>query len=80
MSNLIIYNTVFCSVFNVPDTELGDQFSAENIDNWDSITQLSLVSSIEDEFDIMFDPEDILNFKSYLIGMQIIEKYGIKLQ
>jgi acyl carrier protein len=79
MSNLIIYNTVFSGVFNVLDTELGDQFSAENIDNWDSITQLSLVSSIEDAFDIMLDPEDILNFKSYSIGIQIIDKYGVKL-
>ncbi|WP_395632352.1 acyl carrier protein [Flavobacterium sp.] len=71
------YNSVFVSVFNVEESVLGNDFSAENIDNWDSITQLSLVTAIEDEFDIMFDPEDILNFKSYSVGKTIVAKYGV---
>jgi acyl carrier protein len=79
MSNLERYNTVFTSVFNVEQGALNNNFSSETVDNWDSITQLSLVTEIEDEFDIMLDTEDILEFKSYEIGKKIVSKYDIQL-
>ena len=79
MTNLERYNTVFTSVFNVEQGTLNADFSSETVDNWDSITQLSLVTEIEDEFDIMLDTEDILEFKSYEIGKKIVSKYDIEL-
>jgi acyl carrier protein len=79
MTNLERYNTVFTSVFNVELGTLNAEFSSETVDNWDSITQLSLVTEIEDEFDIMLDTEDILEFKSYEIGKKIVSKYDIEL-
>ncbi len=79
MSNLERYNTVFTTVFNVELDALNNDFSSEAVDNWDSITQLSLVTDIEDEFDIMLDTEDILEFKSYEIGKKIVAKYNIEL-
>lgn len=78
MSVLANYNSVFCSVFNIEESVLSDDFSSTSVDNWDSITQLSLVTAMEDSFDIMLDPEDILNFKSYAIGKEIVAKYGVK--
>jgi acyl carrier protein len=77
MSTIEKYNSVFASVFNVSETILNDDFSSTSVDNWDSITQLSLVTAMEDIFDIMLDPEDILNFKSYAVGKEIVVKYGI---
>lgn len=77
MSVLENYNAVFSSVFNVDVSVLSDDFSSTSVDNWDSITQLSLVTAMEDAFDIMLDPEDILNFKSYAVGKEIVAKYGI---
>ena len=77
MSTIEKYNAVFASNFNVNETILNDNFSSESVDNWDSITQLSLVTALEDTFDIMLDPEDILNFKSYAVGKEIVVKYGI---
>jgi acyl carrier protein len=73
------YNAVFISVFNVTEAMLNDDFDSNSVENWDSITQLSLVTSMEDEFDIMFDLEDILGFKSYKEGKEIIAKYGVTL-
>jgi acyl carrier protein len=73
------YNAVFISVFNVTEAMLNDDFDSNSVENWDSITQLSLVTSMEDEFDIMLDPEDILGFKSYKEGKEIIAKYGVTL-
>ena len=77
MSVVEKYNAVFASVFNVEESVLNNEFNADTVDNWDSITQLSLVTAMEDEFDIMLDPEDILNFKSYVVGKEIVAKYGV---
>jgi len=77
MSNIEKYNKIFISVFNVEEKDLSKEFSISSVDNWDSITQLTLVSDLEDEFDIMFDTEDILEFKSYDEGKFIISKYDI---
>lgn len=77
MNTLEKYNSVFASVFNVNETVLNDDFSSTSVDNWDSITQLGLVTAMEDTFDIMLDPEDILNFKSYALGKEIVARYGV---
>jgi acyl carrier protein len=77
MGNLEKYNDVFCKIFEVPASDLNEEFSVNTIDKWDSITQLSLVSEIEDQFDIMLDANDILNFRSYQEGKEILLKYEI---
>ena len=77
MSNLDRYNNVFVSTFNVDASSLNDDFSTENVDNWDSVTQLMLVTAVEDEFDVMLDTNDILEFKSYAKGREILSKYDV---
>ena len=80
MNNLKRYNNVFFSVFDIKEEEvLKNDFSVDSVDNWDSITQLSLVTEMEEEFDIMFDTEDILELRSYEIGKEILKKYDINL-
>ena len=73
------YNEVFMEIFNVDLTQLTDEFDKDSADNWDSVLQLALVEGIEDEFDIMLDTEDILNFSSYKNGKEILAKYNIHL-
>lgn len=74
------YNQVFAEVFEVETSELNESFNSDNVGNWDSVAQLNLVSSLEDEFDVMFDTEDILELNSYLKGFDILERMGVKLQ
>lgn len=79
MSDLEKYNAVFVETFAVDVEKLSDDFSSETVDNWDSILQLSLVTAIEDAFDVMFEPEDIMDFKSYLKGREILAKYEVEI-
>lgn len=79
MSNLDKYNSVFTSTFNVEESVLNDDFSSDSVDNWDSVTQLMLVNGMEDEFDVMLDTDDILQFKSYKVGKEILAKYEVEL-
>lgn len=79
MTNLEKLNSIFCEVFSVEASLLNDAFDRNTVEGWDSVRQLSLASSIEDEFDIMLDAEDILEFTSYKNAKQILAKYGIAL-
>ncbi len=79
MDNLNKLNEIFKEVFAVDDSALGEHLNREEIDSWDSIHQLSLLSYIEDSFDIMLDGEDALGITSYL-GCKdlLLSKYKIE--
>lgn len=78
MSNLEKYRDVFIRTFNVNGEILNENFTFKDVDAWDSVAHLSLISELEDEFDIMFDAEDILHYGSYLNGIEILKKYGVE--
>lgn len=79
MSNLEKLNNIFCEVFSVEASSLDSSFDHTTVDGWDSVHQLSLTSAVEDEFDIMLDAEDILEFNSYDNAKKILAKYDIEI-
>lgn len=79
MTNIEKFNKIFCEVFSVKEAALNSNFNKCNVDGWDSVRQLSLTSSVEDEFDIMLDAEDILEFTSYDNAKAVLAKYDIAL-
>ena len=79
MTNLEKYNQIFTEVFGVEVAVLNDDFTKDNVDLWDSVHQLNIVSLAEEVFDIMFDPEDIMAFTSYKVGKEILKNQGIQI-
>jgi acyl carrier protein len=79
MTNLEKYNKAFTDTFTVEEMVLNEQFNKNNIGNWDSVHQLSLVTYVEELFDIMLDTEDIIEFTSYVSGKEILTKYDVQL-
>jgi acyl carrier protein len=79
MNNLEKLNNIFCEVFSVDASALSADFDKYSVEGWDSVRQLSLTTAIEDEFDIMLDAEDILEFTSYDNAKTILAKYEIEL-
>jgi acyl carrier protein len=73
------FDKIFVETFKVKVSDLSDEFSTDTVANWDSVTQLSLVTAMEDEFDVMLDSEDILDFNSYKKAVVIMGKYDISL-
>ncbi len=78
MSNKEKYKKIFVSVFNVDDKDLNDTFNFKEVEAWDSMTHLTLISELENTFEVMFETEDILHFGGYENGMKILSKYGVK--
>ena len=78
MNSLEKYKKVFCDTFGISDELLDESFTFKAVPQWDSVVHLSLISNLEDAFDIMFDAQDILHYGSYLNGIEILKKYGVK--
>ena len=78
MNALEKYNSVFCETFCISEDVLNESFTFKDVAIWDSVSHLSLISSLEDAFDVMFDADDILHFGSYLNGIEILKRYGVE--
>ncbi len=59
------------------DTDL-EALKYRGIEQWDSLTHMALVVSIETTFDIMLETEDVIDMSSFDKAKQILEKYGVK--
>ena len=77
MSSLNSYNKVFMDSLDVSLEELAN-LSYQSIENWDSVGHMGMIASLEDEFQIILEMDDIVDFSSYEVGKQILGKYGIK--
>ncbi len=79
MSNLEKYTQVFMDTFGV-SAEEAVTLKYQDIDAWDSVGHMGLISSLEDTFDIMMDTDDIIDFDSFEKGIEILSKgeYGVR--
>lgn len=48
-------------VFNNEDLNLTETSCAADVEEWDSLTHLGVISDIEEEFNIQFTLDDIIN-------------------
>lgn len=71
------YRKIFCETFEIEDNML-DDLIYQGINAWDSVGHMALISALEDEFGIMMDMEDIIEFSSFKIGIDILKKYGVE--
>lgn len=76
--NLDKYNKIFCDLFDVDESDLNEDFRFGQAKGWDSLAHMELIANLEDNFGIMFDAEDILNFGNYENGKKLLSKYGIE--
>ena len=79
MTNLEKYNQAFIEVFAVDSAALNENFNKDAVEEWDSVHQLNIVALLEESFDIMFEPEDIMDLTSYEKGKEILRKYEVEL-
>ncbi len=80
MTNNQIYKKVFTNIFNVDENDLNVSFNFADVEDWNSLTHLTLISELEDSFDVMFETDDILNFGGYENGIKILKKYGVEFE
>lgn len=57
-------NEVFRDVFDDPSITVTEQTTAADIEGWDSLMHISLISAVEDAFDLSFPMKTVLAMKN----------------
>lgn len=57
-------NSIFCKVFDDKDIKITPETTANDIDEWDSLSHINLVVSIERGFGIKFKNSEIIKWKN----------------
>ena len=55
---------VFRDVFDDDSIVINDETTSKDIEGWESLTHISLISSIEDEFSIKFNTKEVINMQN----------------
>jgi len=80
MSNLEKLNKVLSDVFDLKSVEdISDDMGPDEIESWDSLGHVELITNLEEVFEIALEVVDIS--RMYTIGdiKKIVKKYGIEI-
>ena len=47
-------------------------------ETWDSVAHMALIASIESEFDIMMETDDVIDMSSFKKSKEILKKYDVE--
>ena len=78
MSNLKKYKEIFVKSLSIKETNFSENLKYNEIPEWDSIGHMTLMSGLEEGFDISLETDDIVDFSSYKKGKEILSKYKVK--
>ncbi len=70
------YKKVFIETFEINESQL-ENLNYQDIEQWDSLGHMSMIGALEDEFDIMLEMDDIIDFSSFKKGIETLSKYGV---
>lgn len=77
MCNIDKLNKVFAKTFDVEEDKVSS-LAYNGIPLWDSVGQMTIITNLEDEFNIVIRPEDIMDINSYSAAKFILNtKYHI---
>lgn len=54
-------NKTLCKVFRLKESEINSSLTMDNIETWDSLTHMDLITSLEENFQIEFSMDEIMN-------------------
>lgn len=66
-------------ILEVDEEIINNNASADNIEGWDSLKQMNIIVSIEEEFSVLFDEDEAILSSSYSSLYELIKaKLGKK--
>ncbi len=77
MDNKKKFEKIFIEALSIDNSKFNEDIKYNDIPEWDSIGHMTLISGLEEGFEISLETDDIVDFSSYKKGMEILEKYKI---
>ena len=75
MSDALI--RVFAEGLGVDEAALDDDTSPDNTSEWDSLAAITLVSLIEDEFDVRLGAREIMKMQTIGLARSVLKAKGV---
>lgn len=67
-------NEIFWDVFDDEDLEINESTCADDIEDWDSLTHITLISAVENEFGFKFSMKEVQGMQDVGEMIDIIER------
>ena len=64
---------VMGAVFDIPVYQIKDNSSADTIESWDSLKHMNLVVALEEEFEIEFKDDEIIEMMNYPLIIEVLK-------
>ena len=77
-SNIEKYKAIFIETLAIDKKNFNENIKYNEISEWDSIGHMTLMSGLEEGFQISLETDDIVDFSSFKKGVEILKKYKIK--
>lgn len=69
---------VLSRVFNININTISEDASPDTIENWDSLRHMSLVLALEEEFDVEFTDDQVVEILSYKLIKIVLKEHGVE--
>ena len=77
MDNTARLKIAFSDALDLAQEKITDELSYGS-ETWDSVAHMALIASIESEFDIMMETDDVIDMSSFKKSKEILKKYDIE--
>ena len=74
------YQEIFSKALNVSAEKINENLKYNEIEEWDSIGHMTLISALEEEYKISFETDDIIDFSSFKKGIELLKKYKVNIE
>lgn len=65
--------TIFRNVFDDDEIKLEDKTTAEDIEDWDSLMHITLITAIEDHFNVKFKLKEVIGLQDVGATVDLVE-------
>jgi len=77
MSNKQKYQDIFIKSLAIDSKKFNENLKYNEIAEWDSIGHMTLMSGLEEGFNISMETDDVVDFSSFKNGIEILKKYKV---
>ncbi|GAA0223596.1 acyl carrier protein [Saccharothrix mutabilis subsp. mutabilis] len=70
--------TVFVEALGLSDDVDVENLKYRDIDEWDSVGHMALVAAIEDEFDVQFETDQVIDMSSFKVAVDMLKGFGVE--
>ena len=71
---------LLAEVFNLREADIAPELTKDDVGNWDSLKQMDLVMSLEREYAVALEIQDIVRMTSVGAIMEVLRAKGVALE